>query len=74
MSYYQKNRERLLAYGKRYYLENRTERLEYGKDYYHKNKAKIQKRKRRRKKLIKAYNHEYYIKYTKPRRKLDKRV
>lgn len=40
-TYYQRNKERLLAQSKENYYKNKETRLEYAKNYYRKNKEKI---------------------------------
>lgn len=66
-TYYEKNRERLLAKAKEYRLKNLDYYTEYNKTYYQKNKEKLKAKhkeyeRKNREKIYKKYREEYYPK------------
>lgn len=63
MTYYEKHRAKAISYSRKYYKKNRERILEQKKLY-----------KSARKDHIKEYNHDYYIRVTKPKRQIDKNV
>jgi hypothetical protein len=46
-SYYQRNKERLIAREKEYYQKHKEERAAYNREYYQKNKEKIEAKKKK---------------------------
>ena len=66
-TYYEKNRERLLAQAKEYRLKHLDKYTEYNRNYYQKNKEALLARhkeyeRKNREKIYKKYREQYYPK------------
>jgi hypothetical protein len=56
ITYYEKNRERLIQNSKQYYYKNKEKQLNKSKEYYHKNRDEINEKNKQ------YYTHIYYPK------------
>ena len=73
-TYYERHKDRAKAY----YAKNKKTRKDYAKSYYQAHREEILEKKLSyrlsRIEQTKRYNHEYYLKVTKVKRKLAKKV
>lgn len=73
-TYYERHKDKV----KEYYKKTKEDRIAYSKSYYRAHREEILNKKHSyrlsRLEQTKRYNHEYYLKVTKVKRKLAKKV
>ena len=73
-TYYERHRDKVKAY----YQKTKADRIAYAKAYYQAHREEILNKKHSyrlsRLEQTKRYNHEYYLKFTKIKRQLAKKV